>query len=94
MRIKSSKSVKRPGKDKGVSFEAQTTSQNLFDSLKKKVDLDEEVTVNVKGEEKQGMSAVSLRLMLFEDHWGCKPDEIVLTKKEEEEWKVQKIQKT
>jgi len=92
LRIKSSKSIKRPGKDKGVSYVAQTTSQDLFDSLKEKVDLDEEIIIKVKGKERQGMSAISLRLLLFEDYWGCKPEEIVLTKAEEEEWiKTQKI---
>ena len=39
------------------------------------------------------IEAVGDRRTPFEKHWGCKPDEIVLTKGEEEEWnkKTQKI---
>lgn len=97
--IKSSKTVKRPGgrisfeakiKCKplsefiGEQYRKRQIVEEVASEISKLINSIDEVKVEVKGEEKSGMSRVAIEhAKAFKDYWGCDEDNIVLTKEEE-----------
>jgi len=50
---------------------------------------DEKIVVSIKGEEREGMSRMAVEMTTaFEKYFGCKPDQVVLTKEEMKKWNL------
>jgi uncharacterized protein (UPF0218 family) len=83
-----------------ISYDAKIKSRSLtdfggvenefFEKVEEVMKRDEDIVVSIKGEEKSGMSqvAIAIPLTAFEKYYGCKPEQIVLTKEEEKRWQT------
>jgi hypothetical protein len=72
-----------------ISYEAKIKSMALMDFDGKEALKEEEIVVPVEEKKEITVAEEIPKLTAFEEYFGYKPEQVVLTKKEEEEWKKQ-----